>query len=103
MLIKLQIVASAAVRIDMVGIVGMLKGRITRVRGQIISWYKGERVPPLPHDTFSSLVFIPRSDRCEKSASAEAATALYEFWHKHWQWTIGIIVAVALGLLRLLR
>ena len=87
----------------MVGIVGMFEGRINRVRGRIISWYQGERVPPLPHDTFSSLVFIPRSDRCKNSASAEAATALDEFWRKHWQWTIGIIVAVALGLLRLLR
>ena len=102
MLIKLQIVASAAVRIDVVGTVGMSKGQITRVRGQIISWYQGELVPPLSHDPFSFLVFIPCSDSYKKSALAEAATALDEFWRKHWQWTIGIIVA-ALGLLRLLR
>jgi hypothetical protein len=80
----------------------MLGEQIARVRGRIRDWYQGELVPPPPHDRFSSLVFIQCSDRYKKSASAEAATLLVEFWRRHWQWTIGMIVA-ALGLLRLMK
>lgn len=77
----------------------MLKRQIIRVRDRIKNWYQGECVPPPPNDPSSGLIFL-RGDTYKKSSSAVLATVLVEFWSKHWQWTIGLIAATMLALMR---
>lgn len=62
-------------------------------------WWEGTYVPA-PKDDPNSSVFIIAFGTYQKSASSRVAHALVDFWLKYWQWCIGIMVALFLGLRR---
>jgi|GEM_PF-5157254 len=56
-------------------------------------WYQGIYVPPHPNDPNSPLVFIS-AGHYEKPLLAKWIEAFLDFWHHHWQWLIGIVIAL---------
>jgi hypothetical protein len=65
----------------------------------IAAWWEGKFVP-YENDPNSAVFFCGGNQECHWTSSA--AHVLAKFWLKHWQWTIGIMVAVGLGLLKFL-
>ncbi len=52
------------------------------------AWYEGT---PVESDPRSPVIFV---NHYERSASSRAAHAVVDFFIKHWQWSIGIAVAI---------
>jgi hypothetical protein len=77
------------------GILGMMSARIRRIiriiRKRLAAWYEGEFIPH-QNDPGSRLVRVGGTH--ERSLAARALRCLIKFWEAHWQWSIGVGVAI---------
>ncbi len=60
-------------------------------------WWNGKYIPP-ENDPDSPVVIM--QGRYEQHWTSKLCHRLAEFWQKHWQWSIGIAVALFIGLYR---
>jgi hypothetical protein len=60
------------------------------------NWYEGEFIP-YKKDPYDLLVVI--GGTYKRHWTASVARMLVKFWSNHWQWTVGMVVAIC-GLLR---
>jgi hypothetical protein len=63
------------------------------VRDTISAWYEGEHVP-WKNEPHSNLVFVNSGD-LRRHWTASVAHVLSKFWIKHWQWIVGVVIAIA--------